>query len=324
MSVLEIPAVLNRIASAEAEGIGLLDDPSLLRDVELCRSWGYPLAFDQGRVRLARDPDAIVPVWIESETRGIAWGKTRVRGFFEIGSTNDEALSCARAGAAEGTLIYAVRQTAGKGRLGRKWISPAHSGLYFTLILRPHQPLSQWPILTHVASVALFESLRDLGKEGIIPNELAIDLKWPNDILLSGKKTAGILLETALGGAEAAVVGVGVNIAPESVPVSLSDQATAVGLEAGVPIPRRWLLVRFLKHFQNGYRRFSAGRFAEILDDWKRRSTMWNGVEITVTEGDRIRAAVTCGLSATGALKIRTADGNEETVLAGDVSVRRQ
>lgn len=323
---MKIPAILNRIASAETGWVNLEDDPSGLRELEICRAWGFPVNMAGGRAQIEWDHDALVPVWVESETESIAWEKVRVHGFLEIGSTNDEALTCSRAGAPEGTLIYAERQTAGKGRLGRRWISPASAGLYFTLVLRPRQPLSRWPLLALVASFALLRSLQDLRTERLIPKDLDIDLKWPNDVLLSGKKTAGILLETAFRGesADAAVVGVGVNITPESVPADLSDHATAIELEAGVSVPRRWLLVRFLNHFQRGYRLFSTGSHSEIIEQWKCSSTMWKNIEIVVTEGDRIRPAVTCGLTDTGALRIRTEDGSEETLLAGDVSIRRR
>jgi BirA family biotin operon repressor/biotin-[acetyl-CoA-carboxylase] ligase len=326
MPALEMPSILNRIAAAGPAGLELETNPAVLEQIELCRAWGFHVQIQNGRALLLPDADLVVPGWVEKETEAIAWDETRVRGFFEIGSTNDEALSLSRTGAPEGTVIWAELQTAGRGRLGRRWISPAQSGLYFSVVLRPRQPLKYWPILTHAAAVALFRSLQDLRQEGVIPRNLEVDLKWPNDVLLSGKKTAGILLETVLKGeaAEAAAVGVGINVAPEAVPVELRDRATAVGAEAGVSVPRRWLLVRFLCQFQRLYKLFSAGDYRTIIEHWKSCSTMWNGVEVTVTEGDQSRIAMTCGLTETGALRIRNESGREEIVLAGDVSVRRR
>ncbi len=323
---MEIPSLLERVASAGSAGLDLQDNPHALRDIELCRAWGYPVEVGGGRAWFTRDPDLLVPAWIEEEAGRIAWKGIRVRGFLETGSTNDEALALARAGASEGTLVLALRQTAGRGRLGRRWISPAGAGIYFSLVLRPGRTLGQWPTLTHAAAVALFRALEDLRTQRLIPTELDLDLKWPNDILVSGKKAAGILLETALKGesAVAAVIGVGINVFPSSVPADLTPAATAVGLEAGVPVPRRWLLVRFLTHFKVGYHLFGRGCFAEIIDQWKSCSTMWDGVEITVRDGDRDRAAVTCGLTESGALRIRTEEGGDEILLAGDVSIRRR
>jgi len=323
---MEIPSILDRIASAGTAGIPLEGEPSAGRDIEICRSWGFPVEVAAGRARLGRDADLLVPAWIESEARRTAWAKIRARGFLETGSTNDEALSLTSAGAPEGTLVHAERQSAGKGRMGRKWNSPAGAGLYFSLVLRPRQAVNVWPNLTHVASISLYRALKDLRLQRLIPADLRLDLKWPNDVLVSGKKVAGILLETALKGecSPAAVLGVGINVSSHSVPAELSDSASAVAREAGVPVARRWLLIRFLTHFQVGYRLFEAGLFGEILEQWKTCSSMWEGVEITVQDGDRSRAAVTCGLTETGALRIRTADGREEILLAGDVSIRRR
>ncbi len=323
---MEMPDVLNRLAAAGPAGLELGGDSSLLKDLDLCRAWGFPIEFVGGRACMVRGPDPLVPAWIEQEAAHLAWKKIRVAGFLEIGSTNDYALACSRAGAPEGTVIVAERQTAGKGRMGRKWISPARAGLYFSLVVRPRLPFDVWPLLTHAASVSLFRSLQDLKLQRQVPGDLALDLKWPNDVLLSGKKTAGILLETVFCGdtAEAAVIGVGVNIAPGSVPADLADKATAIGCETGVRVPRRWLLVRFLAHFHVGYRLFSAGLADEIIAQWKGCSSMWDGAEINVHDGHRVRAAVTCGLTRSGALRIRTADGSEETLLAGDVTVRRR
>ncbi len=297
----------------------------MLRDVQTCREWGFPIEVEDDRARLARDADLLVPAWIEEDARSTAWSAVRAHGYLEIGSTNDEALARANAGAPQGTLIFAERQTAGKGRMGRTWMSPSGAGLYFTLVLRPRQTLEAWPSLTHVASVALFRSIRDVSLFRLTAADLRLDLKWPNDVLLSGKKVAGILLETALRGenGQAAVVGVGVNVLPRSVPAELSTFAATVGTEAGAAVPRRWLLIRFLTHFRAGYHLFETGSLAEIIEQWKNCSTMWDGVEITVQEGTRSKWAVTCGLTKTGALRIRNEKGCVETLLVGDVSIRR-
>ncbi len=307
-------------------GLPIEGTPSFIRDIELCRQRGFPVEIEDNRASLARNADLLVPAWIEEEARSTAWSAVRAHGYLEIGSTNNEALARASAGAPQGTLIFAERQTAGKGRMGRTWISPSGAGLYFTLVLRPRQTLEAWPSLTHVASVALFRSIRDLSLFRLTAADLRLDLKWPNDVLLSGKKVAGILLETALRGenGQAAVVGVGVNVLPHSVPAELSAFATSIGTEAGSAVPRRWLLIRFLTHFRAGYLLFEAGGLAEIIEQWKNCSTMWDGVEITVQEGTRSRSAVTCGVTKTGALRIRNEEGSVETLLAGDVSIRRR
>jgi BirA family transcriptional regulator, biotin operon repressor / biotin---[acetyl-CoA-carboxylase] ligase len=321
MSSKQVPDILNQIACAGDKGLSISgSDP----DLELCRTWSMPLGTKNGRARLVFDHDVLVPAWIESETPAISWDRLRVLGFFEIGSTNEEASLKARQGAPEGLLVYAEKQTSGRGRKGRHWNSPAGTGLYFSLLLTPANPLNRWPLLTHVASVSLAQVLNELSAERWIPRPLAVDLKWPNDVLLSGKKTAGILLETVQHEqhAAAAVLGVGINVKSESLRDELKETATSVSAEAGVTIPRRRLLVRYLYHFQIGYELFKRGQYQRILDQWKTHSSMWDGVPVWLHDGDQRRLVVTCGLSDMGALKVRASDGTEETVLAADVSVR--
>jgi len=322
---IEIPNILNEVARAGQDGHLLSADPDSTATLELCRKWGFPLKFENGRAFLLYDEDALVPEWIENEARVLVWDKINVRGFLETGSTNEEALSQAHRGAAGGTLIYAERQTAGRGRKGRSWISPAGGGIYCTLILRPRQPQRHWPLLTHAASVALAHSLKEILEIYAPAHPITVDLKWPNDVLLSGKKTAGILLETIAVQDESrtAVVGVGINVRQGSVPEALKDQATCLDLEAGAEVPRRRLLVRFLYHLQLCYDLFERGGYRELLERWKSCSSMWNGVPVWIDDSGQRSAAVTCGLTDLGALRIRRTNGMEETLLAGDVSVRR-
>jgi BirA family biotin operon repressor/biotin-[acetyl-CoA-carboxylase] ligase len=296
-------------------------DAEATRNISLCRESGFDIRVTEGRAILPRDEDSLVPAWVEAESRQAGW-ELSVAGFLDLGSTNDEAV--ARAQTPETLLVYAEHQSSGKGRKGRRWHSPRKEGLYFSLLFRPGQPQNRWPVLTHVASVALVQALEELSAG--LPRPLDIDLKWPNDVLLSGKKTAGILLETASagpGGGFAAVAGVGVNVGAACVPEELREVATSVAAEAGVAVPRRTLLVRYLRNFQELYGLFESGRHAEVLDRWKRRSTMWDGVAVQVVEGSSTRLGVTCGLDELGALRIRMAEGVEETVIAGDVTVRR-
>jgi len=276
-------------------------------------------------VRLAFDHDQLVPAWIADETPAISWERMQVEGFFETTSTNEVALLRARQQAASGTLIYAESQTAGRGRKGSQWLSPPRAGLYFSMVLRPEQAPSRWALLTHAASVALSFALQELVQEGFTSRPLDLELKWPNDVLLSGKKTAGILLETAGSGSTiaAAVVGVGVNVSRTSLPEELQERVTSVSEAVGVQVPRRRLLVRFLYHFQLGYDLFVRGEHQTILEQWKKFSRMWKDTPIWIIEDDQARPAVTAGLTESGALMVRTPDGGEEIILAGNVSIRR-
>ena len=323
--MIKYPFILTDLAHVGSQGLAVSDEPWFLDELALCRDWGFPLKTSDSRILICSDDEMLIPCRVQEETSSIVWNGLRVSGFLRIDSTNREACDQARAGAPEGTLIYSETQTAGKGRLNRNWFSAAGKGVYSSLILRPSQPWKFWPILTHVAAVALIDALKRIERDMKFPKALDIDLKWPNDVLLNGKKCAGILLETLTPNEDnaAAIVGAGINVHPGSAPEELAGDAVCVDDAAGVAVPRRRLLIRFLKYFQNGYRLFQEGKFEEILDRWKGFSSMWNGAPVTLFESERTRNAVTCGLDETGALLVRLADGSLETVLAGDVRVRQ-
>jgi BirA family biotin operon repressor/biotin-[acetyl-CoA-carboxylase] ligase len=324
MPSIAVPSILDRIAGAADAGIACPEADPDRQELSSCIDRGYPIEVRQGRVRLGCDRDCLIPAWIVEETPSLAWDKLAVEGFLETDSTNQVALERARGGAPDGTLVYAESQTAGRGRDGRRWVSPAGAGLYFSLVLRPVQPVSRWAILTLGASVALALTLRELSDEGLAPQPLDLELKWPNDVLCSGKKAAGILLETAgtAGTISAVVVGVGINVKPGWLPGDLAHQAISISEAAGVPVPRRHLLVRFLYHFQLEYDLFQRGRHAAVLQQWKGFSRMYHDTPVWIMGRDGPWPGVTAGLTQSGALLVRGPDGTETEILAGDVSIR--
>jgi BirA family biotin operon repressor/biotin-[acetyl-CoA-carboxylase] ligase len=323
--MIKYPFILTDLAHVGNQGLAVSDESWFQDELALCREWGFPLKINDGRVRIGYDDEMLIPCWVQQEAPAIAWNGLRVSGFLRLDSTNREAYDQALAGASEGTLIYSETQKAGKGRLDRSWFSAAGKGIYLSLILRPVQPWNFWPILTHVAAVALIDALKSAERSMKFTKTLAIDLKWPNDVLLGGKKCAGILLETLTADEDnaAAIIGVGINVHPGSVPEDLADAAVCLDDAAGITVPRRRLFIRFLKYFQNGYQLFQEGKFEEILERWKGFSSMWNGAPVTLFENCRTRNAETCGLDDIGALRVRFEDGSIETVLAGDVRIRR-
>jgi BirA family transcriptional regulator, biotin operon repressor / biotin---[acetyl-CoA-carboxylase] ligase len=325
MSNLKHPAVLINLGQAGETGLALNSDPQFQQELDLCREWGFQLHTTNDRVSLCFDHDQLVPYWVEKEAPAIAWDRLGINGYLRVESTNSEALDLAKRGAPGATLIYAEEQTAGRGRKNRAWHSPAGAGLYFTLILRPKTSMEFWPLLTHVSSVALFETLRDLSLRGLLPSPLEIDLKWPNDVLLSGKKCAGILLESMLSDMSnpAAVVGLGINVRKGSVPENLTSEAICLDEIAQGFVPRRRLLVHFLRHFQLCYLLFEQGKHDELLERWKSCSSMYEGVPIWMGKGETRREAITCGLNEMGALMVRTSDGTRQTIVAEDISIKR-
>jgi BirA family transcriptional regulator, biotin operon repressor / biotin---[acetyl-CoA-carboxylase] ligase len=322
--VLKHPSILTDLGHVGGNGLALNPAPWFRRELELCEEWGFRMKYSANRVSLDSDDDQLVPYWIQKETPAIAWDWLRVHGFFSIPSTNVEAIEMARGGAPGGTLIYTEEQTAGRGRNGRSWFSAAGKGLYFSMLLRPAQPLKYWPLLTHVASTALVEAIKSFFAAESAVGRLDVDLKWPNDVLICGRKCAGILLESVTEGkSQAAVIGIGINVRRESVPESLKSTAACLDEVGDTTVPRRRFLVEYLHKFQECFLVFERGHHLELLEQWKRHSSMWNGAHVWITEGGVRRSAVTCGLDEFGALRVRTPEGNVETVLAGDVSVSR-
>lgn len=323
MPTIKHPSLLIDLGHVGDSGLPMNDAPWFRQELDLCREWGFQLRILNERVSLVFDHEQLVPYWIQKETPARAWDWLRVNGFFRLESTNSEALGLARRGAPGGTLVYAEEQTTGRGRNGRTWISRAQSGLYFSVVLRPTQPVKRWPLLTHVASVALAETLKGLFAARIVPRPLDVDIKWPNDVLLSGRKCAGILLEmTSEGDSHAAVVGVGVNVHAGSVPESLRDAAVCVDEAADAIVPRRELLVRFLQNLQQWFLAFERGQPKAILDAWRSNSSMWDRTPVVIVDGETTRRGLTCGLDEGGALLVRTEQGALETIISGDISVR--
>jgi BirA family transcriptional regulator, biotin operon repressor / biotin---[acetyl-CoA-carboxylase] ligase len=323
MDAKKIPEFVEKLAAAGERWVRLCPLPSM-EDLELCRRSGLQIEVEGDSARLNRDPSSLVPDWIQQESLVTAWDRLTVESYWVVGSTNDRALEAGREGAAAGLVVTADAQSAGRGRRRRAWISPSRAGLYFSLLLRPNQSRQHWPLLTHVAAVALVEAIADLGRCGIVTLTLEPEIKWPNDIMIADKKTAGILLEAPSGssGDPVAVVGVGVNCAPDALPAELAGRATSLGSASGCEIPRRWLLVRFLEHFQSWYSQFEDGRRTLILEAWKARSRMWNGSSVSISDGNSVKVGTTCGLDENGALLVRYDGGRIEPVLAADVSIR--
>jgi BirA family biotin operon repressor/biotin-[acetyl-CoA-carboxylase] ligase len=219
-----------------------------------------------------------------------------------VASTNDWAKSLAAAGAPEGTLCWADAQSAGRGRRGRSWLSPA-GGLYLSLVLRPALPPAAIPRLTLLAAVAV---ARAVGP--------AAAIKWPNDVLLDGRKVCGILSEIH-GDPAAVILGIGVNVAP-------APALTAVPTAGSLPAPDRVALLRaILAQLDACYDGLLAGAWPALLDEWRARScTLGQDVTVSGAFGQVQGRAV--NVDADGALLLATADGPRR-FLAGEVTLHR-
>jgi len=242
---------------------------------------------------------------------------SRIHYFDEVGSTQRVAAELAGEGAAQGTVVIAERQSAGRGRMGRSWHSPAGVNLYMTIILRPSMPLGQVPRLSLVAGVAAAEAL-----ETVAPGIVA--LKWPNDLWLSGRKACGIIAEAvtdATQGLRCVLLGIGINVnlALNDIPPDLRDKATSVRIATGHACDRIELASALFNRLHSRYMEIEANGFAAVRPAWERYSAL-TGRRVTVLDADARMAGVVRGIDDDGALLIDT-DAGPARILTGDVSI---
>lgn len=243
---------------------------------------------------------------------------SRVLYFQSIGSTNDVAAALAGAGGAEGAVVIAEQQTAGRGRMGRRWFSPAAAGLYVSVVLAPARarvdPGRATMILTLAAGVALAEAVeRATG--------LAPAIKWPNDLLVDRRKLAGILAEgvaASSGSVHSVVLGYGINVAPAAYPPELASRATSLETELGRAVDAGVVCAESLASLSRVYARLLDGDFDAILDDWRARAPGCRGASVAWDTPAGERTGVTHGIDEAGALLVRV-ESRIERIVSGEV-----
>jgi BirA family biotin operon repressor/biotin-[acetyl-CoA-carboxylase] ligase len=226
--------------------------------------------------------------------------------FFEtITSTMHEATTLAAAGCPSGTAVVAEEQTAGQGRHGHTWHSEPGAGLYVSVVLR----VPPNPLLTLTLGLATAESIGRV-------TDLQTDLRWPNDIMLGEKKTAGILVQLV---DSAAIAGIGINVNHPAFPPEIAHEATSLRLAAGHPHSREDLLRTLLPTIDSFCRMLAEGGPKPILDLFEQHSTYVRGKRVTVDQPNGPITGTTAGLDPNGFLKLRQDDGRETLILAGGV-----
>jgi BirA family biotin operon repressor/biotin-[acetyl-CoA-carboxylase] ligase len=234
----------------------------------------------------------------------------------EVGSTNEEARRRAEAGAPEGTLVITDYQTAGRGRQSRRWEAPRGCCLLLSLVFRPDLDPHQLQRLTMVCGLAAAAAIET-------QTGLAVGLKWPNDLVVEGAKVGGLLTELGLSGnrVDYVVVGLGVNVNldPQQLPAELLVPATSLSQVLGRSVSRLGLLRAFLSEVEARYFALRAGDLP--TSEWMERLVTL-GQRVQVSGAGRTLAGLAEGVNADGALLVRLPDGQLETVLAGDVTLR--
>jgi BirA family biotin operon repressor/biotin-[acetyl-CoA-carboxylase] ligase len=288
---------------------------AIWKHIKALREDGYGIeSHPRVGYRLVSVPDRLYPDEITSHLRTRIIGKSVVY-FPETVSTNDAAKELAAAGMPEGTVVVAEEQTGGRGRLGRAWHSPTGGGIWLSVILRPDINPMDAPKITLLTAVALARTLAAYPE--IIPG-----IKWPNDVLVEGKKIVGILTEmnAEMDRVNYIVLGIGVNIntVSQEFPDELRNIATSLLITIGRRQNRLDFLANMLQNLEELYLMFTQGRFPDIIKEWKKFSvTLGQRVRIAGPHGDLLEG-VAQNLDADGALILKTAAG-EQRVLAGEV-----
>lgn len=288
--------------------------------IEALRAMGYDIeAGPHLGYRLRSVPDVL-----HADDMHSRLGKTRVIGreinvFEETTSTNDVIARLARGGVKEGVVVFAEAQSNGRGRLGRQWISPAHKGLWFSVLLRPGITPQAATQLTIASAVSLVRAIAQ--QTTVVP-----EIKWPNDILIRGKKVAGILTEMTaeLDHVRELILGIGidVNLEAHEFPPELRKIATSIRIEAGQMIDRAGLAVAILRELDRDYEHIKRGEFDLVAEEWQRHcSTI--GAQVSIRVGERVIRGRAEALDADGALLLRGQHGHLERIIGGDVTMEK-
>jgi BirA family transcriptional regulator, biotin operon repressor / biotin---[acetyl-CoA-carboxylase] ligase len=245
------------------------------------------------------------------------FGKNGIFHFHETDSTNIRAEQYANEGTPEGAVVIAECQTSGRGRRGRTWFSPVGEGIYVSVILRPKISPNEAPKLTLMASVAAAETVLSL-----VPIDVAI--KWPNDILIRGRKAAGILTEMSseMDRIHYVIIGIGVNVntPAESFPPEIRDKATSLLIETGRSFPRAPVLRKYLELLEEQYETFKTHGFDPVMKRWKELTDII-GKRISVDVIDTIFTGYVQDISEDGFLILKDEEkGTLRRIISGDVS----
>jgi BirA family transcriptional regulator, biotin operon repressor / biotin---[acetyl-CoA-carboxylase] ligase len=286
--------------------------------IEDLRALGYDIeASPHLGYRLVSTPDVLHADDLLSRLEGTKVIGRDIRVFQETTSTNDVIEKLARDGVREGVVVFAESQTKGRGRLGRKWMSPAKGGLWFSLLLRPKLHPQEATQLMVASATALRRAIE-------LHTGLTVAIKWPNDILVRGKKVAGILTELSaeLDQIQRVILGIGVNVNlnPDEFPPELRQLATSLSAEHGKPFSRPELAVAILRELDRDYARISSGQFPAVADEWEEHCTTI-AQEVVIRTGERQIRGYAESLDEDGALLLRTDHGRLERVIGGDVTL---
>ena len=286
--------------------------------VKRLRGLGYEIeASTRLGYRLVRSPDLLTPAEVKSVLSTKWMGKV-IHHFHTIDSTNSEAYQLALRGTREGEVVIAESQKKGRGRLGRCWYSPPSLNLYLSVILRPKIPPQQASLITLMAAVATADAIQKFS--GLFPL-----IKWPNDILMRGRKVAGLLNEihSEMDRIHFVILGIGVNLNMDGkmFPKAIRTVATSLKNEMGETISRKAFLSCLLQEWERWYAIFLEEGGSAVLKAWKDWAQI-KGRQVKVTSFGETLVGTAVDVDSDGALILKTKDGEQKRIVAGDVEYR--
>lgn len=293
-----------------------IEHSELMQTLALAAGWEYKLCANRVKgVKFIAAPDLLTSTEILHGLKTRRLGRT-VHAFGSVKSTNDLAAKLAYEGAPEGVIVTAEEQTKGRGRLGRNWYSPPKTGIYLSIILRPTFPPEDAPGLSIMTAVALADTIAK-WRPGLV------QIKWPNDVWINGRKTAGILTELSAerNGIHHVIVGIGINVNHRAgdFPDDLRATATSLRRELRRKVDRLELLQLFLVGFEKEYTAYLKYRLKKSLTRVRKYSALL-GRQVTIQSGQTRHTGVVKDIDRNGALVLLTATGLE-TITAGEVTV---
>lgn len=276
---------------------------------------GYEIeAIPRSGYRLIRSPDLLTNSELKSILKTKRIGK-KIHYFPVIDSTNSKAYQLALQGASEGEVVISESQESGKGRLGRKWFSPPYLNLYISIILRPNILPNKASMITLLSAVATAEAIKNYLN-------ISPTIKWPNDILINGKKVAGVLNEinSEMDQIHFIILGIGVNINidKDTFPVDLRKSATSLRIETGKIISRKEFTCKLLEEIEIWYETFLEKGGQPIIESWKKWANI-KGKNVKVSSFNEIIHGKAIDIDSEGALIIESENGELKRIVAGDV-----
>ncbi|MGB3111661.1 MAG: biotin--[acetyl-CoA-carboxylase] ligase [Candidatus Omnitrophota bacterium] len=298
-----------------SNGLGV-SRASIWKHISKLREDGYVIdAVPHLGYRITSVPDKLFGHEITYGLKTRAIGQKNIFHYESIDSTNDEAYKLAEKGEPEGTVVIAESQACGKGRMGRKWVSPKGGGIYMSVILRPDVETDEIPTITLITAISAVEAIEKICS-------VKAKIKWPNDIIVNGKKLGGILTEIKAqpDRVDFLVLGIGINV--NTPPNKLPKTGTSLKNECLNRVDRAELVRFFLEIFEKDYMLFRKEGFSSLREECKSRSSVL-GKKVKVAEHHRVLEGQAVDIDEKGALIIELGDGSRRRVFSGDVTLCR-